>query len=226
MRERAACFDIDGTLAKGMLFVPLMKSEHESGLLGADSFQNIQELLGKYKSGEIAYEDAVDKLLVAHAEGLKGASYEAVRTHAETFLRGDEQLLFRGFGRAAIDLLRADQQLLVVTAEPQYLADAVGSLFGMDGYISSEYGVVQDVFTGVVTKSLAHRSAKLEALQSYDVSYAFGDSEGDIDMLEQADRSFCISPTPGLRDVAEARHWLTYDGEDTEAIVEGIKQTL
>lgn len=226
MKERAACFDIDGTLAKGMLFVPLMKSEYESGFLGNDSFQNIQELLGKYKSGEITYEAAVDSLLVAHAEGLKGASYEAVRTHAETFLREDERHLFRGFGRVAIDLLRADQQLLVVTAEPQYLADAVGSLFGMNGYISSEYGVVQDVFTGAVTKSLAHRSAKLEALRSYDVSYAFGDSEGDIDMLEQADQPFCISPTPGLRDEAEARNWPMYDGENTEEIIEGIKQTL
>jgi phosphoserine phosphatase len=223
MKERISCFDIDGTLAKGMLFVPLMKSEHESGYLTIESFHTIQVLLGKYKSGEIAYEDAVEQLLVTHAEGLKGVSYEAVRTHAETFLLRNEHDLFRKFGRAAVDLLHVDQKLFVVTAEPQYLADAVADMYGMDGYISTEYGVEGGSFTGIVKKSLAHRLAKLATLEPYDVRYAFGDSEGDIDMLRRAAHPFCISPTPGLRSEAEKRQWRIYDGDDTESIVAAIK---
>jgi HAD superfamily phosphoserine phosphatase-like hydrolase len=224
MKKRISCFDIDGTLAKGMLFIPLMESEHQNGHLSGESFQSIQELLGKYKSGEIDYEDAVQQLVEAHAKGLAGKSYEEVRTHAETFLLSNEHNLFHEFGRVAIELLSADQKLFVVTAEPQYLADAVASLYGMDGYISTEYGVEYDLFTGTVTKSLAHRSAKRETLEQYDVAYAFGDSEGDIDMLAQAERPFCISPTPGLRDEAEKRKWSIYDGNDTEAIVNSIAQ--
>lgn len=63
MKERISCFDIDGTLSEGLLFVPLVKSEHEGGYLSNEAFTRINELLAAYKTGELEYEDAVEKLL-------------------------------------------------------------------------------------------------------------------------------------------------------------------
>jgi phosphoserine phosphatase len=226
MKERISCFDIDGTLSEGMLFVPLVKSEHESGHLSNGAFDRINEVLVAYRTGKLEYEDAVEKLLQAHVEGLRGENHQDLRIHAERFLGSHEKELFHKFGREVIQILKAEQRLFVVTAEPQYLAEAVASMHGIHGYLSSIYAEKEGRFTGVIERSLAHRSAKAALLQDYEIEYAFGDSEGDIDMLGSAKYPYAISPTTGLEAIAKEQNWQVFDGNDKEGIVDTIQNTL
>src|SRR3990167_5688234 len=115
MKERISCFDIDGTLSEGLLFVPLVKSEYSSGHLSEDSFARINEFLVAYKSGELKYEDAVEKLLSAHTEGLRGEKHQDLKVHAERFLESHEKDLFHKFGREVIQILKSEHRLFVVT---------------------------------------------------------------------------------------------------------------
>jgi phosphoserine phosphatase len=226
MKERISCFDIDGTLSEGMLFVPLVKSEHESGYLTDDAFAQLTELLVAYKSGGLEYEDAVEQLLQAHARGLRGEKHQELKRHAEGFLRAHEIELFYKFGREVIQILRTEHRLFAVTAEPQYLAEAVADMYGIHGHISSVYAEMDGSFTGEVERSLAHRTAKASLIQDYTIEFAFGDSEGDIDMLENAKYAYAISPTEGLKNFANERNWQVFDGNDTKSIVDSIKRRL
>lgn len=226
MKERISCFDIDGTLSEGLLFVPLVRSEHDSGHLGDEAFAQINELLVAYKSGNLEYEDAVEQLLQAHVGGLRGEKHQDLKLHAENFLQTHEEELFHKFGRGVIQLLRAEHRLFVVTAEPQYLAEAVADMYGMHGHISSIYAEKDGKFTGEVERSLAHRTAKASLIQDYDIEFAFGDSEGDIDMLGSAKYPYAISPTKGLEATAKERGWQVFDGNDTENIVANVRNTL
>jgi phosphoserine phosphatase len=226
MKERISCFDIDGTLSKGLLFIPLVKSEHESGHLSREAFIQINELLAAYKSGDLEYEDAVEKLLQAHARGLQGKMHQDLKTHAERFLEANEKELFHKFGTDVIQILKAEHRLFVVTAEPQYVAEAVADMYSIHGRISSIYAELDGRFTGEIERSLAHRASKAFLLQDYDIEYAFGDSEGDIDMLGSAKYSYAISPTVGLENVAKEQNWQVFNGNDTKGIVENIKKIL
>jgi phosphoserine phosphatase len=226
MKERISCFDIDGTLSEGLLFVPLVKSEHDSGQLGDEAFAQINELLMAYKSGDLEYEDAVERLLQAHAGGLRGEKYQDLKQHAENFLQAHEKELFHKFGREVIQLLGPEHTLFVVTAEPQYIAEAVADMYGMHGHISSIYVEKDGKFTGEVERSLAHRSAKASLIQDYDIEFAFGDSEGDIDMLGNAKHSYAISSTESLEKVAKERNWQVFDGNDTKGIIDSISRSL
>jgi phosphoserine phosphatase len=225
MKERISCFDIDGTLSEGLLFVPLVKSEHASGYLSDSSFAQIQELLVAYESGKLEYEDAVDKLLRAHVEGLRGEVHQDLKTHAESFLESHEKELFHKFGKEVIKMLEPEHRLFVVTAEPQYLAEAVADMYGLHGHLSSIYAESEGRFTGEVERSLARRAAKASLLQGYEIEYAFGDSEGDIDVLAGARYPYCISPTSGLATIAKERGWKVFDGNDTQGIVVDITKT-
>ena len=226
MKEQISCFDIDGTLSEGLLFVPLVRSEHDSGHLGDEAFAQINELLVAYKAGDLEYEYAVEQLLQAHAGGLLGENHQDLKLHAEKFLQAHEKELFHKFGREVMQVLRAEHRLFVVTAEPQYLAEAVADMYGMHGHISSIYAEKDGKFTGEVERSLAHRTAKASLVQDYDIEFAFGDSEGDIDMLGSAKHSYAISPTKGLEAVAKERSWWVFDGNDTLSIIDSIKKTL
>lgn len=226
MKERISCFDIDGTLSEGMLFVPLVKSEHASGHLSDNSFVRVNELLVAYKSGNLEYEEAVEKLLQAHAKGLRGEKHQDLKMHAERFLKEHEKELFHKFGREAIRALKTEYRLFVVTAEPEYVAEAVAGMYGIHGYLSSMYAESEGKFTGEIERSLAHRSAKASLLQDYDIEYAFGDSEGDIDMLGAAKYPYAISPTKGLEAAARKQDWRVFDGNDKEGIIDSIQKTL
>lgn len=226
MKERISCFDIDGTLSEGLLFVPLVRSEHTNGYLTDDSYARINELLLAYKSGDLEYEDAVESLMQAHAQGLRGERHQDLKKHAERFLESNGEKLFHKFGRDVIRILKSEHRLFVVTAEPQYLAEAIVNMYGLDGHLSTIYAESEGSFTGEIKRSLAHRSAKALLLQGYEIEYAFGDSEGDIDMLDNANYPYAISPTKGLETVAKEHNWQVFDGNDKEGILSSIKKTL
>lgn len=226
MKEKISCFDIDGTLSEGMLFVPLVKSEHENGYLSTSAFTHINGLLAAYATGELEYEDTVENLLQTHAEGLRGQKHHDLKAHAEKFLESHEKELFHKFGREVVQLLRTKHRLFVVTAEAQYLAEAVADMYGIHGHISSVYAEMDGQFTGKVERSLAHRTAKASLLQNYDIEFAFGDSEGDIDMLGNATFPYAITPTKGLELTARNQKWHIFDGNDTKDIINSIKQQL
>lgn len=226
MKERVSCFDIDGTLSKGLLFVPLVKSEHANEYISDRVFEYINELLLAYKSGDLEYENAVDELLQVHAKGLEGKKYQDLKMHAKNFLKLHEKELLHNFGREVAQMLGAHHKLLVVTAEAQYLAEVVADIYNIHGCVSSLYEVTDGRFTGNVERSLAYRAAKATSLQGYDIEYAFGDSEGDIDMLDNARFPHAINPTAGLQSIAEERAWQIFDGSETEAIVTNVSRTL
>lgn len=220
MEKKVICYDIDGTLTTEMLFVPLIASEHESGILDDESYASIVKILKLYKTGEIEYEDAVQQLVERHATGLTDNELISVGNHAADFVESHTQL-FRPFGRKVIEALRSTSLQLAVTAEPQYVARAVVGYLGLDDLYATEYEVVAGRFTGKVTTSLAHRSQKANLLSQYDIYAAFGDSVGDIDMLSSAKYPICIDPSEELKVQAELHGWLVSSGDEraTQTII-------
>lgn len=224
MEKNIVCYDIDGTLTTGMIFIPLIESEHADSLIDDAVYESIMQTLSKYKSGDLGYEDAVHQLIEQHASGLIGKKEADLLAHAENFLRANPTL-FRVFGHNVISLLQDHSLQFAVTAEPQYIANAVANYLGLDGAYSTIYAVEDGKFTGQVELSLAHRSAKAELLAHYNILYAFGDSEGDIDMLANARFAYCIDPTDDLREQALLHNWKVYDGSDL-SIVSDIESTI
>lgn len=217
MESKYVCYDIDGTLAKGMLFIPLYRSEYKEGFISSESFERINSLLAMYKSGKLQYEDAVQVLLEAHATAITGVDVKQLDLHTESFIRTNSEL-FRPFGKKVIEIFKTkDFRQIAVTAEPDYVASAVAKFIGIDGIESSMYEVNNGKYTGKVAKTLADRTAKSEAISHYSIEFAFGDSEGDSEMLELAKYPFCIEPTKGLMEIADRNNWKVYT-DDLEVI--------
>jgi len=211
MEKKLACYDIDGTLAKGMLATPLVISEYQSDFVNTTTCIELAKLVIEHKFGNICYEKALDQLLRIHAFGLRGQSEAEVKNHAEKFIRQHDSI-FRKFGGTVIDLLRDSHDQIIVTAEPRYMAEIVQEHFRMDGVISTQYEVVNGRFTGEIANSLTDLSSKLISLENRGIHIAFGNTEGDIEMLQHAEHPFCICPTPGLKLIAIKENWPIYTG--------------
>lgn len=116
----------------------------------------------------------------------------------------------------------------MVTGEPQFVAATVKDLLGADDIISSVYEINNDIFTGKLSQSLATREDKDQAISQIvsnyylEDSFAFGDSEADIDMLRLVKNPFCINPTPALKKVALELGWHITTPDEIESQVKKI----
>lgn len=224
--NKIAAFDIDRTLSKEFLVVPIIRAEEEAGLLPPGTFERVMGVLSALKNGELEYEDAAHRVLVAHAIGLQGRKVAKLYEHAQSYLHQHLEL-FRRFNNPVIDLLRPTHELIAVTAEPAYMAQVVVELLGMHRALSSEYEAKEGQFTGKLTRSLAHHREKRHIIGELRPDLAFGDSAGDIEMLAHAHQAFCISPDQTLEVKAKEQGWPIFDGDsDVEKIVSSIQGYL
>lgn len=215
MEKKLACYDIDGTLTKGMLATPLVISEYQRGFVNTTTCIELAKLVIENKLGIYNYEKALDQLLRVHALGLKGQSEAELKNHAEKFIRQHDSI-FRKSGRAVINLLRDSHDQIIVTAEPRYIAEAVQEYFRMDGAISTQYEIVNGIFTGKVAIPLASFDSKLISIEDRDIDFALGNTKADKGMLENATHPICFYPTKELKKIAEEKAaegkiWTIYD---------------
>ena len=223
-KRKIALFDIDGTIYEGKVIFPLAEYQLKEGTINKSCLDKLYNDSELYKSGRVNYEILIANLLIHWAKGLKGGSYNMILKQTKRFF-GDKGNKFFPFLKPILILLEKTYDIYFVTGEPQFVAKAVFELFKIKGIISSELEVKDGVFTGRVRSFLAKHEEKQtaikELLESHHLkhSFAFGNAEGDIEMLNSVDFPICINPTPGLREIAIRRNWQIVKPGSVEKIV-------
>lgn len=224
MKEKhLALFDIDKTIYEGYTIFPLAEFQLKNGLIRQTCLDDLYNDLKLLKDGNVDYEETVANLCIHWADGLKGTTYSQVLHNTENFFRSDDKF-YPYFAKVRSQLIKTFD-IYLITGEPQFIAKSIVNKFAVTGYVSAEFEVINDVFTGKVKRFLAKRAEKQEAIQNtlakYDKSdsFAFGDSEGDIEMLEAVQYPICINASPGLQKVAIKKGWNIKKPEEVEVIV-------
>ncbi len=212
-QKRIALFDIDNTIYNGYLIFPLAEYFLKERIIGRDIVNSLNQDLHMYRAEQVDYETTIEDLNIHFADGLKGHHLSSILSVTATFLETKEGSNFFPFAGPLIELLKKRYDIYLVTGEMQCIGKAVADYFSVHGYISTEMEVENGVFTGNISKSLARKKGKKDAIEGifgaypYESSMAFGDSEGDIDMLDKAAKAFCINATEGLSEVALSKGW-------------------
>ncbi len=226
MQKSIALFDIDNTLYQGFSYFALLAKNIEDQLLEAPVLHSAQASMEKYKTKSQDYETTIVELLDIYAQGLLGKDYRALEESAQAFYASSDK--FFAYAKPVIALLRQTHDIALVTGEPQFVAEAVGQVLGVTNFFSTEYEVKNGRFTGKVKSYLASRHEKHDAIKhlmqghSQKGSLAFGDSEGDIEMLRAADHAICLNATDGLRAIAHEHGWHTPALDQVESLVSQI----
>lgn len=229
MAERSfALFDIDNTIYQGYVIFGLAQAEVDVKLFPKEVLKQLYEDTNLYVQKKILYADYANQAMTHWAEGLVGKSYNEVLIHAKDFLRNNQKNFFNFF-KVLTKRLADKHDLYLVTAEPEFVCQAIGNMFPITGSVASKFYVSDGRFTGMA-RVLATSQDKGLAIDSMlashttDNSIAFGDSSSDVDMLERATYKICVDhPKSTLRDIALERGpdkgWFVVQAED---IVEKI----
>jgi HAD superfamily hydrolase (TIGR01490 family) len=226
--RKIAFFDIDKTAYDGFLLFPMIDAQAKIGLITVNSQDAINGILSDFELGKIAYSEMVRRTLDQYAKSLSGRSAEDVLDATRKYLTGEGNR-FYPYVQQVIGQIRDTHDVFFVTAEPQFVADATNDIYHADGAISTIFTVRDGIFTGDIDNALSSGQHKADAiahlLASHNTqdSLAFGDSEGDIGMLDAVDYAICINPSPGLQEVAEQKKWfVSFSPQEVSGYVENI----
>jgi phosphoserine phosphatase len=228
-QRKIALFDIDKTIYDGYLIFPLAEYFFKERIINRDILDNLYKDLHLYRSKRVDYETSVENFNMHLAYGLKDHPPGSVFSSTAAFLETGEGSRFFSFTEPLLELLKETHDIYLVTGEMQFVGKAVADYFSVNGYVATEMEIKNAVFTGNISKSLAKKEAKRGAIEnlfcaySYGKSLAFGDSEGDIDMLSMAENAFCINATEGLREAALSKEWHIVT---PSSIIEEVKNVL
>jgi len=216
MASRAAFFDLDRTLIdvnSGSLW---LRHEWDEGNLGVRDFAWGAWVLFRYSLGvgegmEDAFKDAV--------RTLAGKSEEVLAARSQAWFDAQVRARLRPGAKDALarHRERGDRLVLATTSSP-YAARSAIEAFGLDAFVSTEFEVVDGLFTGAVSSPAwgpekAARVAEFAAREGIDLAAAtfYTDSMTDLALLERVGEPVCVHPDRKLAKVAAARGWPIVD---------------
>jgi HAD superfamily phosphoserine phosphatase-like hydrolase len=226
--KKVAFFDIDKTIYNTHSFFQLAEYEIGKGRVKQETWDKIQKLLVRYKSGELTYSVTANMLLEDFAGDLKGQKYtDLIEDVGEFFLNNLKN--FYPYFEEILSKLKETHDIYIITTNAQYVAKTIVDHFGLTGFISSEFEVIDGLFTGKVLKSLANgKSMVSDILAKYGKggSIAVGDSENDIGMLELVEYPVCISPSEELKKYASSNNWVMTEPDQATKIFNNILDSI
>jgi len=217
----AAIFDLDNTLVRGSsLFhfgvylsrVGVINPMHVMRHLGRELAYVRQ---GGEKSGVPG--DLARRLLML----VRGRSQSALRAHAEAFvgLHLREHVLASTLAEVMAFQFR-HIPVLLATASPQELADAIAVELGLAGAIGTVAEARKDRYTGLLASPIAHgmqKAVRVQALISErgwtaKECWAYTDSVNDLPLLASVGHPVVVNPDRHLTRLAELNRWPTLPG--------------
>jgi len=216
MAERPfAVFDIDGTVIRWQLYHALADELARSGHLDAKEFQKVRRARMQWKQRvrETSFEDYEQTLIALIDKGIRGITVKDLEAACERVMAEYKDQVYTYTRDLIRELQKKDYLLFAISASQVAIIGMVASYYGFDDFGGSEYEVKDGRYTG--NKKLLFREAKPEYLKSlvakhgakWQGSYAVGDSESDIPMLESVERPIAFNPTKKLFAHARSRGW-------------------
>lgn len=214
--KSAAFFDVDNTLMRGASMYHLARGMARHGFFSAKQIRNFARKQLKYlASGK---EHAKDLKFVTDAT----MEFVAGRKAVEISQIGDEIIdeillnkLWPGTLKMAQAHISMGQEVWLVTASPNELADKLAKRVGLTGGIGTRAEVVDGIYTGRLDGSPLHGAAKADAVRALAAerginlaqSVAYSDSSNDLPLLSVVGMAVPVNPDRSLRRRARKLGW-------------------
>jgi HAD superfamily hydrolase (TIGR01490 family) len=207
-----AVFDIDGTLIRWQLYHATADALVRMGYFDKDVFNEVRRARVLWKRRAAPFSDYEELLVSVYARLLSGVTTAQFDEAVESVYNEYKDQAYK-FTRDIIKDLKSKGYLLfAISGSQAEVVSKVAKHYGFDDCVGSEFERKGEGFSG---KVVSHRQGKHILLEefvkkhgaTYKGSYAVGDSEGDITMLEAVDNPIAFNPTEKLFVTAKIKGW-------------------
>ncbi len=205
--NKAAFFDIDGTLYRDSLMIEHFKKLLKYEVLDQALWHtNVKHTYENWKKRRGNYDDYLIELSEIYVESLKGLEKSKMDfiSNQVIDLKGDKVYMYT---RDRINQHKEQGDLVFfISGSPDYLVRRMAERYGATDSVGSKYFLDEnDRYTGEVEKmwdTSSKNKALLRLTEEHDVdlnaSFAYGDTNGDLSMFHLVGHSVAINPTREL----------------------------
>lgn len=222
----AAFFDIDGTLYREGLITEIFKKLIKYEIIEMDKwYSEVKPEFENWDKRQGDYDNYLLKMLEIYIQSVKGLHRIQMEFIAKNIInqKGDRVYTFT---RDKIKWHKEQgHKVIIISGSPNELIVQMAAKYGFDDYIGTIYLLDDnDTYTGEVIPMWDSNSKK-KAIERFvkkyeldlDKSYAYGDSSGDVNMLEMVGFPTCVNPTKELISIAKTSPFLS---ENLQVVVE------
>lgn len=207
MTNKAAFFDIDGTIFRNSLMI-----EHFKKLVAFEVidptiwYTKVKKVYIEWESRHGDFEQYLDVLAQVYLDELKGVKKDYIEYIAAHVINVNGDMVYK-YSRDRIKWHK-DQghKVFFVSGSPDFLVSKMAEKYGVTEYRGTLYKVDdENKFTGEIVKmwdSASKQRVIDELIDKYQVdldnSYAYGDTTGDLSMLRMMGNPIAINPNKEL----------------------------
>lgn len=218
--KRAAFFDVDNTLIRGSTLYFLGRGMYQRGFFSKSDISrfvlaNLRfRLTGKENPEEMKrWQKSATDFIGGHK-----ASDIAVMAQ-EVYDQYVSPALWQGTIDIAQTHLSNDEEVWLVTAAPEDMANLISRKLGFTGALGSRAEIKDGIYTGQMSGNLLHGKEKAVAIKElaeqrgFNLSdcYAYSDSHNDLPLLQAVGHPSAINPDAVLRIRALREAWPIHD---------------
>jgi len=218
--KRAAFFDVDNTLVRGSTLYFLGRGMYQRGFFTKADISRFVVANLRFRMTGTEKQEVIEKFQNAATDFIGGHSVDDIKKIGEEIY--DEFVspkLWQGTFDIAKSHLDKGEEVWLVTAAPQDMANIIAQRLGLTGALGSKARALDGVYTGTLDGKLLHGAEKALAIQElakdhgYDLTdcYSYSDSHNDIPLLQAVGHPCAINPDAVLRIRALAEGWPIHD---------------
>lgn len=207
MKNKAAFFDIDGTLYREGLIAEVFKKLVKYEIIESGRWYNeVRPEYQKWDKRQGNYDDYLLKMADIYIEAIKGLHKSQVKFIAKNVVKQKGDRVYTYTRDRIAWHKKENHKLIIISGSPAELVEEMALKYGFDDFIGAKYIFDEDnIYTGEVVPmwdSKSKKKAVFEFSDKYDIdlneSYAYGDTAGDFSMFELVRYPICVNPTKEL----------------------------
>jgi len=218
--KRAAFFDVDNTLVRGSTLYFLGRGMYQRGFFTKADISRFVVANIRFRMTGTEKADVIQKFQNAATDFIGGHAVADIKKIGEEIY--DEFVspkLWQGTFEIAQSHLDKGEEVWLVTAAPQDMANIIAQRLGLTGALGSKAHIENGIYTGTLDGKLLHGIEKAIAIQElarihgFDLEncYSYSDSHNDIPLLQAVGHPCAINPDAILKIRAMAEGWPIHD---------------
>ncbi len=220
-KKSIAAFDVDGVLSEDFGGVDCVRFLHENGLFDTNSYKRFMEYVDEFRKGKIDYSALMKGVTKEYQNGLKGKSHRLVKEASERFFEIYKNFIYP-YAKPLVMLFGENYAKIIISGSSHEFLEPFRDELGFDDLYASKIKVNNGICLKEMERDMSSPDAKSKAFWdavsklnlTVDYSFAFGDTEHDIPLLEKVENPFVLNPSPILETYAEQKSWPIFREKD------------
>jgi HAD superfamily hydrolase (TIGR01490 family) len=218
--NRAAFFDVDNTLVRGSTLYFLGRGMYQRGFFTKADISRFVVANLRFRMTGVEKQDVIERYQKAATDFVGGHKVEDIlKLGEEIYDEFVSPKLWQGTYKIAQGHLNKGEDVWLVTAAPQDMANIIAQRLGFTGALGSKVIVREGIYTGELDGKILHGSEKAAAIttlareRGYQLAdcYSYSDSHNDLPLLNAVGHPSAINPDAILRIKALAEGWPIHD---------------